>query len=165
MNEAMGEEPRSADILEENRLLRQELERLVRTAAANEKIWRHMVEIERVLFRTREFDRLASELLKEIRARFDVDGVALIITHPDVVDRFFPQLLNGGGCRGLQSDGGTCILALTDPPTRRELTEKVAEPVLLRGEEALRALLAQMPPPFRGVLPHRFSRPGPAHHS
>ncbi|WP_448382971.1 DUF484 family protein [Desulfosoma sp.] len=153
MNEAMGEEPRSGDILEENRLLRHELERLVRTAAANEKIWRHMVEIERVLFRTREFDRLASELLKEIRARFDVDGVALIITHPDVVDRFFPQLLNGGGCRSLLNDGGTCILALTGPPTRRELLEKVAEPVLFQDGEALRALLAHVPSLSEGFCP------------
>ncbi len=150
MSEARGEGPRSTDILEENRLLRHELERLIRTAAANEKIWRHMVEIERVLFRTREFDRLASELLKEIRARFDVDGVALIITHPDVVDRFFPQLLNGGGCRNVQHDGGTCILALTDNPTRRDLLEKVAEPVLFQGDEPLRALLAGMPSPFNG---------------
>lgn len=153
MNQGMGEEPRSADIVEENRLLRRELERLVRTAAANEKIWRHMVEIERVLFRTREFDGLASELLKEIRARFDVDGVALIITHPDVVDRFFPQLLNGGGGRSLQNDGGTCILALTDPSARRELLERVADPVLLQGEEALRALLAQMPSLPEGFCP------------
>jgi diguanylate cyclase (GGDEF)-like protein len=157
MNEAMGEGPRSADILEENRLLRQELERLVRTAAANEKIWRHMVEIERVLFRTREFDRLASELLKEIRARFDVDGVALIITHPDVVDRFFPQLLNGGGCRSLLNEGGTCVLALTENPSRQELMDKATSPVLLRGEEALRPILAHLP-----SFPEEFAPVGSA---
>lgn len=153
MREGTGEGSRSADILEENRLLRLELERLIRTAAVNEKIWRHMVEIERVLFRTREFDRLASELLREIRARFDVDGVALIITHPDVVDRFFPQLLNGGGCRSMQNEAGTCILALTDHPTRRELMEKVTEPVLFQGEGELRALLAHVPSPSPGFSP------------
>lgn len=153
MNEGKGEGPGSSDILEENRLLRQELERLIRTAAVNEKIWRHMVEIERVLFRTREFDRLASELLKEIQARFDVDAVALVITHPDVVDRFFPQLLNGGGCRSLRIDDDTCILALTDHPTRRELVEKVTEPVLFQGEEELRALLAQLPSLSEGFSP------------
>lgn len=152
MNGATTEERSSADVLKENQRLREELERLIHTAAANEKIWRHMVEIERVLFRTRDFDGLASELLREIRARFVVDGVALILTHPDLVDRFFPELMNGGGSI-LEDDTGTCIVTLQENGLFRDIPEKLSAPMLFQGEEPLRRLLGVMPSLPEGFFP------------
>ncbi len=153
MNGARREELSSGDMVRENQRLREELERLIHTAAANERIWRHMVEIERVLFRTRDFDRLASELLTEIRARFDVDGVALILTHPDIVDRFFPELLNGGSGSVLEDAAGTCILTVQESALCSKAAEQVAAPMLFQGEETLGRLMDCMPPLPEGFYP------------
>lgn len=152
MNGAGTQKRPLAEVLKENQQLREELERLVHTAAANEEIWRHMVEIERVLFRTRDFDRLAFELLREIRARFLVDGVALILTHPDLVDRFFPELLNGGGAV-LEQETGTCIVTLQENGWLCDAPDKPASPVLLQGEEPLRRLLGCRPSLPEGFFP------------
>lgn len=153
MNSEKTEGRDAAEILKENQRLREELEKLIHTAAANEKIWRHMVDIERVLFRTRDFDRLASELLEEIRSRFHVDGVALILTHPDIVDRFFPQLLNGEEGRVLGNGRGTCILAINEEESQRKLLESGSAPQLMQGEDALRAMFSRWPQFPEGFSP------------
>ena len=54
----------------ENEALRKELAEVLANASENEKIWRHFAAVERILFRTRELDRLVEELLREIKERF-----------------------------------------------------------------------------------------------
>src|SRR5208283_361085 len=54
----------------ENEALRKELVEVLANALENEKIWRHFAAVERILFRTRELDRLIEELLREIKDRF-----------------------------------------------------------------------------------------------
>jgi diguanylate cyclase (GGDEF)-like protein len=80
------------ELRNENEELRKQLEDVVATAASNERIWRHFAEIERILFRTRQLDLLVDELLKEIKARFRPDHVILLVSHPDVLERFFPDI-------------------------------------------------------------------------
>lgn len=75
----------------ENRALREQLAEVVATAASNERIWRHFADIERILFRTRDLEVLVEELLREIRARFQPDHVVLLLCHPDILERFFPE--------------------------------------------------------------------------
>ncbi|NLI82381.1 MAG: DUF484 family protein [Deltaproteobacteria bacterium] len=77
---------------EENEDLKKELRRVVETAAANERIWRQFTEIERILFRTRELGRMARELLQEIKARFQPDQAVLLVCHPEILERFFPDI-------------------------------------------------------------------------
>ncbi|GLI35169.1 diguanylate cyclase [Desulforhabdus amnigena] len=81
-------------IREENEALRLQLQYVAETAAENEKIWRHFAEIERILFRTRELNQLAEELLKEIKSRFQPDQAILLLCHPDLLERFFPDISN-----------------------------------------------------------------------
>ncbi|HOI95747.1 MAG TPA: sensor domain-containing diguanylate cyclase [Syntrophobacter fumaroxidans] len=81
-----------AGLSEENEALRAQLEEVVATAATNERIWRHFAEIERILFRTRELDVLVEELLGELKERFQTDQVILFLCHPDILERFFPDL-------------------------------------------------------------------------
>lgn len=76
----------------ENEALRAQLEEVMATAATNERIWRHFAEIERILFRTRELDLLVEELLGELKKRFQTDQVILFLCHPDILERFFPDL-------------------------------------------------------------------------
>ncbi|HQN19373.1 MAG TPA: hypothetical protein PKV86_09545, partial [Syntrophobacteraceae bacterium] len=76
----------------ENTELREQLARVIATASTNEKIWRHFVEIERILFRTRRPDQLAEELLGEVMSRFQPDRVILFLSHPDLLERFFPGI-------------------------------------------------------------------------
>ncbi len=80
------------ELQQENTELRRRLEEVVATATLNEKIWRHFVEIERILFRTRQLDVLVEELLGEIKTRFQPDQLVLLLCHPDVLERFFPDL-------------------------------------------------------------------------
>ena len=80
------------NLQKENTDLRSELDRVVATATTNEKIWRHFVEIERILFRTLQPDQLAEELLQEIKSRFQPDRVILLLCHPDLLERFFPGI-------------------------------------------------------------------------
>lgn len=76
----------------ENKALRGQLADVVATAAKNEKIWRHFAEIERILFRTRDLDVLVEELLREIKVRFQPDHAVLLLCHPDILERFFPDM-------------------------------------------------------------------------
>jgi diguanylate cyclase (GGDEF)-like protein len=82
--------PRDA-LKKENEDLKARLNSVLENAAANERIWRHFVDIERILFRTRELDVLVEELLREIKARFQPDDVILFLCHADIVERFFPN--------------------------------------------------------------------------
>ncbi len=76
----------------EKEALRERLEIVVNTAAGNESIWRRFAEIERILFRTIQLDQLAEQLLSEIKERFQLDAVVLFINHPEIIDRFFPEI-------------------------------------------------------------------------
>ena len=76
----------------ENAELRAEMAQVVATASTNEKIWRHFIEIERILFRTLQPDQLAEELLQELKVRFQPDRTILFLCHPDLVERFFPGI-------------------------------------------------------------------------
>ncbi len=80
------------ELQSENTELRAHLAHVVATASANEKIWRHFIEIERILFRTLHLDQLAEELLQELKNRFQPDRVILFLCHPDLVERFFPGI-------------------------------------------------------------------------
>jgi len=85
-----------AQLQTENQQLQQKLQDVTAIAAANESIWRHFLEIERILFCTHRFDLLVEELLKEIKQRFEIDWALLVLTHPDVLERFFPDLPEEG---------------------------------------------------------------------
>lgn len=80
------------ELRRENEALRAQLAHVVKTATDNERIWRHFAEIEKILFRTRELDRLVEELLREVKNRFQPDRLILLICHPDLLDRFFPDI-------------------------------------------------------------------------
>jgi|WetSurMetagenome_2_1015567.scaffolds.fasta_scaffold179438_2 diguanylate cyclase (GGDEF)-like protein len=86
-----AQKTRRISLKKENEDLKARLNSVVENAAANEKIWRHFVDIERILFRTRELDVLVEELLREIKARFQPDDVILFLCHSDIVERFFPN--------------------------------------------------------------------------
>jgi diguanylate cyclase (GGDEF)-like protein len=73
----------------ENEELRKELAGVLANALENEKIWRHFAAIERILFRTRELDRLIAELLREIKDRFGTGLLVLFLSHPEALERFF----------------------------------------------------------------------------
>lgn len=81
-----------AQLKQDNEELRRELAEVLAMAAANEKIWRQFAEIERLLFRTRELDRLAGDLLRELKERFQPDQAVLLLCHPDLLERFFPEI-------------------------------------------------------------------------
>lgn len=89
--EAAAEWREARRLEHENRVLREQLAEVIDTAAKNEKIWRHFAEIERILFRTRDLEILVEELLREIRARFQLDQAVLLLCHPDILERFFPE--------------------------------------------------------------------------
>ena len=73
----------------ENEALRKELASVLANASENEKIWRHFAAVERILFRTRELDRLFEELLREIKDRFLTGLLVLYLSHPEALERFF----------------------------------------------------------------------------
>jgi diguanylate cyclase (GGDEF)-like protein len=73
----------------ENEALRKELAGVLANASENEKIWRHFAAVERLLFRTRELDRLVEELLREIKERFATGLLVLYLSHPEALERFF----------------------------------------------------------------------------
>lgn len=81
-----------SELKQENEELKRELADVVETATANERIWRHFAEIERLLFRTRELDQLARDLLRELKDRFKPDQAVLLLCHPDLLERFFPEI-------------------------------------------------------------------------
>ncbi len=73
----------------ENEALRTELAAVLANASENEKIWRHFAAMERLLFRTRELDRLVEELLREIRVRLQTGLCVLFLSHPEIQERIF----------------------------------------------------------------------------
>lgn len=81
-----------AELERENAELRKELAQVLETATANERIWRHFAEIESLLFRTRELENLTRDLLREVKERFQPDQVVLLLCHPDLLERFFPDI-------------------------------------------------------------------------
>jgi diguanylate cyclase (GGDEF)-like protein len=85
-------DPSCSELKQENEELRKELAGVLEMAAANEKIWRQFAEIERLLFRTRELDQLARDLLREMKERFQPDQAVLLPCHPDLLERFFPEI-------------------------------------------------------------------------
>ncbi len=74
---------------QENEALRKELVEVLANALENEKIWRHFAAVERILFRTRELDRLIEELLREIKDRFQTGLLVLFLSHPEALERLF----------------------------------------------------------------------------
>ena len=81
-----------SDLHQENAELKAHLAQVIATATTNEKIWRHFMEIERILFRTRQPDLLVEELLREVKSRFQPDRVILFLCHPDLLERFFSEI-------------------------------------------------------------------------
>lgn len=81
-----------SELHKENVELKAHLAQVIATASTNEKIWRHFMEIERILFRTRQPDLLVEELLREVKTRFQPDRVILFLCHPDLLERFFSEI-------------------------------------------------------------------------
>ncbi len=123
----------------ENTELREQLARVIATASTNEKIWRHFVEIERILFRTRRPDQLAEELLGEVMSRFQPDRVILFLSHPDLLERFFP----GISVESEPVGEGAWILPLP-VETAQLLLDGLTKPFLLTPEN-LETLLPFLP--------------------
>ncbi len=123
----------------ENKVLRRQLAEVVATAASNEKIWRHFAEIERILFRTRDLDVLVEELLREIRARFQPDYAVLLLCHPDILERFFPDMTPEIGPLG----EGTWIYPVALESARHLLGES-ARPLVMKPE-TLQSVLDVLP--------------------
>lgn len=127
-------------LLTENEDLRRELAEVVGTAATNERIWRHFVEIERILWRTRDVEEVARELLREIQARFKPEKAILLLSHPDLLERFFPDLTEEGKVisegawilpfaseAGASLCGNTCGPILFTPETMGKLLAHLPE--------------------------------------
>jgi len=81
-----------ADLYRENVELKAQLAQVIATASANEKIWRHFIDIERILFRTRQPDLLVEELLREVKSRFQPDRLILFLCQTDLLERFFSEI-------------------------------------------------------------------------
>ena len=131
--------PEVEHLQRENEKLREQLEKVVETASSNEKIWRHFAEIERILFRTRDLDRLVEELLQEIKSRFQPDQVILFLGHNDVLERFFPEISLEDEPVGHH----TWIFPLS-AETCCELCGKASQPRLLAAAD-IRSLLGFLP--------------------
>jgi diguanylate cyclase (GGDEF)-like protein len=129
----------------ENEALRKQLDQVIATASANESIWRHFTEIERILFRTRQLDVLVEELLKEIKARFKTDGVVLLLCHSDVQEQFFPNISETSG----PIEDGTWILP-APPEAGKSLFGAAPSPLLLHGE-SLKPVLPLLPKALSAV--------------
>jgi len=86
---AASEDSNVQKLRRENEALRKELAGVLANALENEKIWRHFAAIERILFRTRELDRLIEELLREIKGRFGTGLLVLFLSHPEALERLF----------------------------------------------------------------------------
>lgn len=120
-----------AELQSENTELKAQLAQVIATASANERIWRHFIEIERILFRTLQLGQLAEELLQELKNRFQPDRVILFLGHPDLVERFFPGISPESGPIG----EGTWILPLP-VETGHALLGDSSKPLLLTPENA-----------------------------
>jgi diguanylate cyclase (GGDEF)-like protein len=113
---------------QENDTLRKELVQVLANASENEKIWRHFAAVERILFRTREVDRLIEELLREISARFQTGLLVLYISHPEAQERLFQ-----GDETSTAIDERTWISPL-DGETVRSLFGPALKPILFSAE-------------------------------
>lgn len=134
----------------ENAELKANLAQVIATATANEKIWRHFIEIERILFRTRQPDLLVEELLHEVKSRFEPDRVILFLCHPDLLERFFSEIDKDDPPIG----EGTWLLPLS-METGQALLGIPPEPLLLFPEntELVTEVLPNAASPIRsGVL-------------
>ncbi|MGC9965991.1 MAG: sensor domain-containing diguanylate cyclase [Syntrophobacteraceae bacterium] len=109
----------------ENEALRKELAGVLANASENEKIWRHFAAVERLLFRTRELDRLVEELLREIKDRFLTGLLVLYLSHPEALERFF----QGDHGSSLEIGANTWISPL-DGEEARSLFGPALKPVL-----------------------------------
>lgn len=123
----------------DNERLIAELREVVTTAAENEEIWRHFMEIERLLLRSREFEPLTRSLIREIKGRFSPDLVILYLTHPELLERFFPNL----AATGEQIEEGAWIRPWPLAGDRSP-TDDFTRPCWL-GEAAVGALLPARP--------------------
>jgi diguanylate cyclase (GGDEF)-like protein len=115
-----------AALREANAALGERLQQVMAIAAANEAIWRHFLEIERILFTTRQFDLLVREILWQIKSRFEMSGVVLFLLHPDLVERFFPDL-EGPGKRCTE---GTWVVPVTETGGKAAVVERT-EPLIM----------------------------------
>ena len=116
---------------EENRQLRRQLDYTMSVAEANESVWRHFIEIERILFRARHLDELIDELLREIKIRFQLDQVILFVAHPDLMNRFFPDL----SPEEAELIAENTWVAPLPSQVRRNLSTGALEPMLFSGKE------------------------------
>jgi diguanylate cyclase (GGDEF)-like protein len=139
-------ETEAARLRAENETLRRELAEVLANASENEKIWRHFAAVERLLFRMRELDRLAEELLREISIRFQTGLLVLYISHPEIQERIFqgePELSS-------RIDNRTWISPL-DGEAVRALFGQALKPVLFTaGGSGLPAALASVKDSPRG---------------
>ncbi|MFZ2447670.1 MAG: DUF484 family protein [Syntrophobacteraceae bacterium] len=126
--EARGE---TARLRAENEALRNELEAVLANASENEKIWRHFAAVERILFRTRELDRLAEELLREIRVRFQAGLLVLYLSHPEILERLF----HGGAEKSVFIDDGTWMSPVEGEAVRA-MFGPALKPVLFSADES-----------------------------
>ena len=122
-----GPDPR--ELLQENEALRKELAAVLANALENEIIWRHFAAIERLLFRTRDTERLVEELLREIKERFQTGLVVLFISHPELLERLF----HGESAASLETGPQTWISPL-EGESARALFGQALKPVLFASE-------------------------------
>jgi diguanylate cyclase (GGDEF)-like protein len=118
-----------AQLQTENAQLQQKLQEVTAIAASNESIWRHFLEIERVLFCTHRFDLLVEELLREIKQRFQIDWALLFLTHPHVLERFFPELPDEGE---IYEDGARVLAVHWEDLA--DTIDDLTRPVLIHGD-------------------------------
>ena len=83
--------------------------------------------------------QLAKDLLREIKARFQPDQVILLLCHPDILERFFPDISQESDPIG----EGTWILPFP-AETGKELCRGTYRPFLL-SENSIKVLLDYLP--------------------
>jgi diguanylate cyclase (GGDEF)-like protein len=115
----------TAELVAENESLRRELAAVLANASENEKIWRQFTAVERLLFRMRELDRLAEELLREISIRFQTGVLVLYISHPEIQERMFQ-----GDTESSNRIGKSSWVSPLDAEAVRGLFGKALKPVL-----------------------------------
>ncbi len=125
------------ELRQKNVALRQELTAVLANALENERIWRHFAAIERVLFRTRDLERLVDELLREIKERFETGLLVLFLSHPEVLDRFF----QGEPPMSRRTAPGTWISPL-EAQAAQALFDPLLKPALFAADKGCPPLLA-----------------------
>ena len=131
---------------EENEALRKELVEVLANALENEKTWRHFAAVERILFRTRELDRLVEELLREIKDRFQTGLLVLFLSHPEALERFFQS--EPGASREIDSktwispldgESGHALIGPGLKPVLFSTERNGYPPMLSEGSQTLRS--------------------------